>query len=111
MKKFLRLAFFSSVSFIVASLPALAQEVHAAVSVKEGANGWAIFVGAGFAIAIPAFGAAAGMGKAITAALEGVARNPSVAPRIMTMMILGLALIESLVIYALVVAILMLFTA
>jgi F-type H+-transporting ATPase subunit c len=45
---------------------------------------------------------AAGVGFAI-AACEGAARNPGAAGRIQTMMILGLALIESLVLFALLV--------
>ena len=48
---------------------------------------------------------ALGAGLAIgLAALEGIARNPNAADRIFTPMILGLALIESLVIYGLVIA-------
>ena len=42
--------------------------------------------------------------KAAAAALEGISRNPGAAARIQTPMILGLALIESLVIYSLVLA-------
>jgi F-type H+-transporting ATPase subunit c len=41
---------------------------------------------------------------ATTSALEGIARNPSASGKIFTPMIIGLALIESLVIYALVIA-------
>ena len=40
-------------------------------------------------------------GSATSTALEGIARQPDAAPRIQTAMIIGLALIESLVIYAL----------
>jgi F-type H+-transporting ATPase subunit c len=43
-------------------------------------------------------------GRATSAALEGIARQPSAAPRIQTPMILGLALIESLVLFAFVIA-------
>lgn len=49
------------------------------------------------AVAIAAFGGALGDGKAIAAACEGTARNPGAGGRIFTMMILGLALIETLV--------------
>jgi F-type H+-transporting ATPase subunit c len=65
-------------------------------------KGWAA-LGAGFAIAIAVLGGALAQGKAASAALEGISRNPGAAPRIQTPMILGLALIESLVIYALVI--------
>ena len=47
---------------------------------------------------------AASPGRATSAALEGIARQPSAAPRILTPMILGLALIESLVLFAFVIA-------
>jgi len=59
---------------------------------------------AAFAIGVAAFGGAIGQGRAVTAALEGIARNPAAQGKIFIPMILGLALIESLVIYALVIA-------
>jgi F-type H+-transporting ATPase subunit c len=55
---------------------------------------------AGLGIGIAAFGGSLGQGKAAAAALEGIARNPSAAGKLMGPMIIGLALIESLVIYA-----------
>ena len=63
-----------------------------------------IALAAGFGIAIASFGGALGQGRAIAAGLEGIARNPSAQPKIFIPMIVGLALIESLVIYALVIA-------
>ena len=51
---------------------------------------------------------AAGLGIGI-AALEGIARNPGAATQIRGSMILGLALIESLVIYALIIAFILAF--
>lgn len=61
-------------------------------------------VAAGLGMALAAFGGALGQGKAAAAALEGIARNPSASDKIFTPMILGLALIESLVIYSLVIS-------
>ena len=55
-------------------------------------------------IAIAAFGCGLGMGKGVVAACEGIARNPQAAGNIRTTMIIGLALIEALVIYAVVAA-------
>ncbi len=63
-------------------------------------------------LAVLAFGATLGLpsavifastaqGKATSAALEGIARQPEATARIQTAMIIGLALIESLVIYSL----------
>jgi F-type H+-transporting ATPase subunit c len=61
-------------------------------------------IGAGLGMGIAAFGGALGQGKAAAAALEGIARNPSASDKLFTPMILGLALIESLVIYSLVIS-------
>ena len=57
-------------------------------------------LGAGFAIGLAALGGALGQGRAAAAALEGISRNPGAAARIQTPMILGLAFIESLVLFA-----------
>lgn len=61
-------------------------------------------IAAGLGIGIAAFGGALAQGRAASAALEGIARNPSASGKILTPMIIALALIESLVIYALVIA-------
>jgi F-type H+-transporting ATPase subunit c len=61
----------------------------------------------GLAIGIAAFGGALGQGRAVAAAMEGMARQPEAASTIQTGMIIGLALIESLVIYALVISLLL----
>jgi len=63
-----------------------------------------IALAAGFGIGIASFGGALGQGKAIASGLEGIARNPSAQNKIFIPMIVGLALIESLVIYSLVIA-------
>jgi len=67
----------------------------------------ALAIAAGFGIAIAAFGGALGQSRAATAALEGIARNPGAAAKVQTPMIIALALIESLVIYSLVIAFLL----
>ena len=66
-----------------------------------------VALGAGLAIGIAAAGGGMGQGRAAAAALEGIARNPGAASKLNGPMILGLALIESLVIYAFVIAILL----
>lgn len=81
---------------------ALAHE-RALAMAKAGNGGW-IALAAGLGIAIAAFGGALGQGRAAATALEGIARNPGAADKLFTPMILGLALIESLVIYALIIA-------
>jgi len=64
-------------------------------------------IGAGIAIGFAALGGGIGQGLAAGHAVEGIARNPNAYGKIFTPMILGLALIESLVIYGLVIAFLL----
>lgn len=66
-----------------------------------------IAMAAGLGIGIAALGGGIGQGRAAAAALDGIARNPGAAGQIRGPMILGLALIESLVIYALIIALLL----
>ncbi len=81
---------------------AFAQEAaHAATG---GSDKGLIALGAGLAIGIAALGGALGQAKTAASALEGIARNPAAQGKIFTPMIIGLALIESLVIYAFVIA-------
>jgi F-type H+-transporting ATPase subunit c len=57
-------------------------------------------LGAALAIGLAVLGGALGQGRAAAAALEGISRNPGATSRIQTPMIIGLALIESLVLFA-----------
>ena len=59
---------------------------------------------AAFVLGVAAAAGAIGQSRAIAASVEGIARNPSAAGPIRLAMIIGLALIESLVIYALLIA-------
>ncbi|MHB9131891.1 MAG: ATP synthase F0 subunit C [Armatimonadota bacterium] len=68
----------------------------------------ALVIAIGFGTALAAFGCGLAQGNAVRGALEGVARQPEAGGRILTMMIIGLALIESLTIYALVLAFILL---
>ena len=68
-----------------------------------------VALAAGLGIAIAAFGGAIGQGRSIASALDGIARNPGASGKITTPMIIGLAMIESLVIYSLVVSLLLIF--
>jgi F-type H+-transporting ATPase subunit c len=58
----------------------------------------------GFGMPIAVIGAGLAQGKAVAAAMEGIARQPEASGKIQIAMIIGLALIESLAIYALVIA-------
>lgn len=64
-------------------------------------------IAAAIGLGIAAFGGALGQGRAAAAALDGIARNPGASDKLFTPMILGLALIESLVIYSLLIALLL----
>ena len=55
-----------------------------------------------FGLAIAAFGSATALGRAVSAAMEAMGRQPEAAAKIQTGMIIGCALIEALTIYALV---------
>ena len=76
-------------------------------SAQEAARGGSdgmIALAAGLGIAIAAAGAGLGQGRAVAAAMESIGRNPNAADRIQTPMIIGIAFIEALAIYALVIA-------
>jgi len=97
----LNLLFFAVVGIMMAALPVLAQAPAAAEHVDNNPGLKALAAGVGFAIAV--VGGALGQSRIGAAACEGAARNPGAAAKIQTMMILGLALIESLVLFALVI--------
>jgi F-type H+-transporting ATPase subunit c len=66
-------------------------------------------IGAGFAIGLGAIGAGAGIGSACSGACQAVGRNPGVQGKVMTVMLVGMAMAESVCIYALVVALILLY--
>jgi F-type H+-transporting ATPase subunit c len=85
---------------------AFAQESGKEMAIAS--NSGLIAIAAAFGLSIAALGGALGQGRAAATALDGIARNPGAADKIRGPMILALALIESLVIYALIVAFLLL---
>ncbi len=88
---------------IMGPLSVFAQEA-ASGNLTDAYKSLGLALGAGLGIGAAVIGGALGQGKAVTAALEGIGRNPGSADKIFTPMIIGLALIESLVIYALLIA-------
>jgi F-type H+-transporting ATPase subunit c len=73
---------------------------------QDGGGGLgAVGVGAGLAIGLAVLGAGIGQGLTAGNAVQGVARNPGAAGSVLTPMIIGLAFIESLGLFALVIAI------
>jgi F-type H+-transporting ATPase subunit c len=83
-------------------VPALAFAAPAAEGAQPANMGVAIAMA--LAIGLAALGGGLGQGRAAAAALEGICRNPSSSRDVFTPMLLGLAFIESLVIFALVIA-------
>lgn len=84
------------------------QETAAAVGGTNDMVRWSIIT-AGFALAFAAGFGALGQGRAISAASEAIARNPGAAGDIRGALILGLVLIESLVIYVLLISLILFF--
>ena len=96
MKRFSSRALLTMMALLVAS-PLFAQAEAAAHS---GGVQWSV-ISACFGMAIASSLCALAQGKAISAACEGLARNPGAAPAIRFALLLGLVLIESLALYTL----------
>lgn len=102
MKK-LRIPFFAVLGLLLSAITAFAQPATDAAAAAAASATGLKYIAAGIGFAIAVFGGAIGQSRVAAAACEGTARNPGASARIQTMMILGLALIESLVLFALVV--------
>jgi len=106
------------ISLVTVLLMVVAVPAFAATPQEEAAspvNHWFsnttawIAITAGFAMAIASSMCGTAQGKAVIAACEGIARNPSGGALIRGSLIIGLVLIESLAIYTLLVALLLIF--
>jgi len=105
---------FSAIMLLVLGFVLMASAVFAAeTSAAPDAGKFAFFgtvaAASAIGIGIAALGTGIGMGLGIGRAVEGIARNPEASGKIMTTMIVGLALIESLAIYTLVVVLILLY--
>ena len=109
MKRTVKILLQMMTTFVILGFSSLAfaQDAAQIEAVKAG-NGGLIALAAGLGLGLAALGGALAQGRAAATALDGIARNPGAADKIRGPMILGLALIESLVIYALIIAILLL---
>ncbi len=100
---------------LVVAVPAFAAVPAAQEEAASPVNQWFantktwIVITAGFAMAIASSMCGTAQGKAVIAACEGIARNPSGGPLIRGSLIIGLVLIESLAIYTLLIALLLVF--
>lgn len=102
MKKITKTLLLSLFTTLLITLPVFADEGDTVV-VAAKANAAAI------AICVAAAAAAIGMGLAIAKSVEGISRQPEADGKIRTSLMLGLVFIETVVIYALIVAILIVF--
>ena len=89
---------------MVSPLMAMAQEAAAAGGGGGPLRAGLIALAANLGIGIAAFGSAIGQGRRVASAMESIGRNPNSAGQIFTPMIIGLAFIEALTLYALVIA-------
>jgi F-type H+-transporting ATPase subunit c len=102
--KFLGLVALSFVALMAMGTPLFAEAAAAAAPAGDQSYKGLIAIAMGLAIGLAAFGGSLGQARAAAAALEGIARNPGTYNKIFVPMILALAFIESLVLYALVIA-------
>ena len=94
---------FCALALACLALPALAQETAGGAAAPSGGVKWGA-IGAAFLLGIAAAAGAIGAGPGHLGGGGGMSRNPGAAGPIRTMTIIGLALIESLVLYALLIA-------
>jgi F-type H+-transporting ATPase subunit c len=111
MRKLIAVLFLTMVMLWAVAPLALAEEAAAPAAASGSKVYYYAFaaLGCGLAIGLAALGTGIGQGIGLSKACEGVARNPGVSGKITTTLIIGLAMIESLAIYALVVVLIILF--
>jgi F-type H+-transporting ATPase subunit c len=87
---------------VFTAVPVLAQAADSATAVDAAVGGTLGFVAIaiGIMMGLAVFGGTFAQGRAASAALEGIARNPAVSGKLLVPLILSLALIESLVLFA-----------
>ncbi|MBI5885407.1 MAG: ATP synthase F0 subunit C [Deltaproteobacteria bacterium] len=114
MRKSLAMLLVAAVTLTASPVFAEGTEAVAAAATSGGNSNrvWlvvAIAIASAFGMAIAAVGAGLAQSNAIKSAVESIARNPSASSKIFTTMLIGIAMIESLAIYALVIALILLF--
>lgn len=92
--------FLFALATIFLAVPALAQTADQAANSAAGGSLGMIGLGIGLTMGLAVLGGTFSQGKAASAALEGIARNPAVSGKLLVPLILSLALIESLVLFA-----------
>ncbi len=95
-------------SILVLALSGVALAAEGGAAAGGNVNIALVCIAAALAVGIPALGCGLGMGTGIGGACSGIARNPEASGKITVTMIIGLALIESLTIYGLVISLILL---
>lgn len=112
MKRVLALMLLVFIVLLIAA-PVIAEEAAKPAAAEAGSAKLSYYalaaLGCAIGIGIAAFGTGIGQGLGLSKACEGVARNPGASGQITTTLIIGLAMIESLAIYALVVVLIIFF--
>lgn len=109
MRKSLVLGLSMLVTLLWASLAFAAEPAAGGASAGLGTFFSYAVMAAGFGIGIAAFGTGIGQGLAVKSSVEGIARNPEASGKITVTMLIGLAMIESLSIYALVISLILIY--
>ena len=111
MKKTFGLLLFMVAMVVLAASPALAESAEAASSGGVSINYFTTIVSlASGSMLIAAIFIGFAQSKAIRTGLEGIARNPAAAGKILPTLVIGLAMMEALAIYVLVIALILLFS-
>jgi len=97
----------AGMAILASPLLAMAQEAAGAASSGAPLRAGLIALAANLGVGIAAFGSALGQGRMAASAMESIGRNPNAAGQIFTPMLLGLAFIEALTLYALVIGFLL----
>jgi F-type H+-transporting ATPase subunit c len=94
----------AAVTLLASPLMAMAQEAAAGGGGDTALRGGLIAIGAGIGIGIAALGCGLGQGRLAASAMESIGRNPNSTNQLFVPMIIGLAFVESLTLYALVIS-------
>lgn len=94
----------AAVAVLASPLMAMAQAAAGAGAGESALRGGLIALGAGIGIGIAAMGCGIGQGKLAASAMESIGRNPNSTNQLFVPMIIGLAFVESLTLYALVIS-------
>lgn len=94
---------------MVLGMASLAMAAEGGAAGAGGVNVALICIAAALSVGVAALGCGIGMGTAVGGATTGTARNPEASGKITVTMIIGLALIESLTIYGLVISLILLY--